>query len=312
MRLVLTAILMGGFLGAQQVSNSTTSTTDLNGQRVPGPDILEKKYKNGLERVEIRQSINGRMVPAEQVEEHVIRDDASGRVVERVRRRFDPNGNPGPSEKTVIEEVKGTNGASTIRQTTYRGDINGGMQLAERSLTEVHKTGGDETTETVVERRTINDSFEPVEKDEIVQTKTGDGYQRTTVIQRKGTDGFYDAQRDVTEHSERNGQATDNTSEYEVGSSGSLALHSQTVAHSTKRADGSQISEVDIFGKAVPGTIGASDSGLKLQERDVVERRPSGSGSVEIVSAQRPTISDPGVLGPIQVISQKTCTGACQ
>ena len=52
------------------------------------------------------QSINGRTVPMEQVEERVLRNDASGKVTERIIRRYDPQGNALPPARETIEEEK--------------------------------------------------------------------------------------------------------------------------------------------------------------------------------------------------------------
>ena len=68
---------------------------DVNGNRVSnGPQVISTKTATGSEITEMRQSVNGRMVPLERVEEKVLRDDASGRLVERIIHRYDAQGNP--------------------------------------------------------------------------------------------------------------------------------------------------------------------------------------------------------------------------
>ena len=82
-------------LSAQDSSVRTTTAVDVNGNRIAdGPQIDQTNSKNSVETTERMQSINGRMVPLERVEERVLRDDASGRVVERLIHRFDATGNP--------------------------------------------------------------------------------------------------------------------------------------------------------------------------------------------------------------------------
>jgi hypothetical protein len=305
-------VLVATVLLGQDRSSSTAYTTDLNGNRVAGPSTSETKSKSGVERTERLESINGRLVPREQVEERVLRDDASGKTVERIVRRFDANGQAGPPEKTLIEEQKsGEN--TTIRTTTYRGDLNGNLQLAERSLTEKRKSGSLETTETSIDRPTVNGTFETVEKRSVAKTAaSGGGYEEMATIFRRGGSGMYVAQKLVTSHSENNGEKTDNVAEYEVGSSGSLVLHGQTVTRSAKRPDGSEVAEVDEYGSNVPGTVGSAGSGLKLQERQYVEKKKGEGGTVETVSVQRPSVSDPGKLGPPKVIAEKVCRGKCE
>src|SRR5450432_2301756 len=113
MRVVLILCALAVDLAAQQSSTSVQVTRDLNGNPVYGPEVTQTKSKSGMERTEKIQSINGRTVP-----------------VERIVRRFDQTGNPSPPEKTVIEEQKQPAGA-TVRVTTYRGDLNGNMTLAQ-------------------------------------------------------------------------------------------------------------------------------------------------------------------------------------
>ncbi len=61
-----------------------------------GPTISQTKSANGSQTTVTTQSINGRTVPMEQVEEQVLRNDSSGKVTERIVRRYDPQGNPLP------------------------------------------------------------------------------------------------------------------------------------------------------------------------------------------------------------------------
>src|ERR1700719_2703455 len=117
-------------LSAQQSSVTSTSAININGDRVAdGPSVTHSKSDGRSETTEIVQSINGRTVPIEKVDERVVKDDSSGRVVERLIRRYDQTGNPTAPVKEVIEEQKRPDGSSTKQISTYRGDINGGMQL---------------------------------------------------------------------------------------------------------------------------------------------------------------------------------------
>jgi len=298
----------------QQTSTSSTSV-DVNGQVVSaGPQITRAKSDSGSESTETMQSINGRMVPLEKVEEHVLRDDASGRVVERVIRRYDPQGNPTTPVKETIEEQKRPDGSSTIQTSRYRGDINGGMQLVEKSVTESRKSDTGETSDTVIQRPTLNGSVETVEKRSQVTVKQPTGYQsETTTYRTDGSGGFYTAVRQTVEHTQQGSQSTDNTAEYEANPGGPLQLHAQSVTNTVTRADGSQDVVVDIYGKNVPGTVSSSDSPLKLQERQVIQKTPGPNDTVtETLSVQRPTTSDPGHLGPLQELSQTVCKGNCK
>ena len=290
---------------AQQASVSVPVSRDINGYRTTtGPEVVSTRTRNASETTEKLQSINGRLVPIEKVDEKVVRDDGSVRIVERVIRRYDQTGNPAGMEKVVVEEQKSAHGSSTVNTTTYRSDVNGSMQVAERAVTRSEKSGNTTTSDTVVERPTISGGFDTVEKRSDSTVKQDNSYQENAVIYRKDANGsFYPAVRRVTDHSESNGRSSDNTAEYEIGPSGGLELHGQTVAESVKRPDGSTEIQVDIFRRNVPGVVN-DGRGLKLQERQLVERRAGrGNEVVETVSARRPTVSDPNTLGPATQIS---------
>lgn len=301
-------------LSAQEGSVSTRTAVDINGRRVTeGPQVSQAKSQNASETTETMQSINGRKVPLERVEERVLRDDASGRVVERLIQRYDATGNPTTPVKETIEEQKRPDGSSTIQTTTYRGDINGRMQLLEKSTTELHKSDSTQTSETVVQRPTLNGSLETVEKRSGVSVKDSAGiHEETTTYRRDGNGGFAVAVRQTKQHTEQGAQASDNTAEYEIGANGRLQLHSQTVARTATRPDGSKEIELNIYGNNVPGTVDASGGKMKLHEQQLIEKKPGpGDTLVETVSVRRPTVSDPNLLGPPRQLSETICKGKC-
>src|SRR5260370_41179263 len=91
------------------------------------------------------------MVPIQSAEDRVLRQDAQRKEVERIIRKYDATGNPGPPMKLRIEETKNPDGSTTIQSTTYEADINGNLKLFERATTQIRK--GDTTeTSTTVER----------------------------------------------------------------------------------------------------------------------------------------------------------------
>ncbi|MGH9674702.1 MAG: hypothetical protein ACRD44_16100, partial [Bryobacteraceae bacterium] len=92
---------------------SSTYTYDVNGRRIEAGVIVSSLAAGSSVRTERSQSLNGRTVPLESVEERVILDGPEGRVVERLIRRFDPTGRPGAPEKVQIEERRNPDGSST-------------------------------------------------------------------------------------------------------------------------------------------------------------------------------------------------------
>lgn len=314
-RFICTVLLASAGAFAQ-TSTSASNSVDINGKRVyDGAETIQSKSGSTTVITRTLPSINGRQVPVERVEERVVRDDASGRVVERVIQKFDPQGNPTPPVKETVEEQKRPDGSSTTQTSTYRQDINGHMQLAEKSVTDLRKSGSTETTDTSIQRPTINGSVETVEKQSETKIKaaTGGGYQQESVTYRKDAGGsFYPAVRQTTEHIEQGGQSTDNTAQYEIGPSGQMELHSQSVANTVTSADGSKSTVLDVFEKKVPGTVNTSGS-LALQEQQIINRKKGpGDTVVETVDVRRPSIADPKVLGPARQISETVCKGNCK
>ena len=310
-RFISLAIASVCVLSAEQSSVSKTTQVNINGDRVQdGPTVVHSRSDGRSDTTEILQSVNGRSVPIERIEERVVRDDSSGRVVERLIRRYDPNGNPTPPAKEVIVEQKRPDGSSTKQVITYRSDINGRMQLAEKSTTEIQTSGSTENTETVVQRPTVNGSLETVEKQTTVKVKQPAGYtEDKTTYRRDGNGGFHATVRETTEHSEQGQQSNDSTAEYELGATGQLQLHSQKVTRTVTAPDGSKEQVVDIFGQNVPGTV--DPGGLKLQEQQLIQRKAHPNEVTETLSVRRPSVSDPKVLGSARQISETVCRGKC-
>jgi hypothetical protein len=312
---VLVTLACSFSLTAQQSTVSDTSSVDVNGNRVAdGPAISQTKTATGSVTTVTHQSINGGSVPLERVEVHVLRDDASGKVTERIIRRFDPQGNPMPAVRETIEEQKRPDGSSTVQSTTYRGDINGNTQIAEKTTTDTRPTGSGESSETIVQRATA-DGLTTVEKrDEVVVKEPSGGYQSDSTIYRSdGNGGFYAAVRQNTERKVQGSEVSDSSAEYERGPNGDLQLHGQTVTKTVTRPDGSQDAVVEIYGRNVPGTVSGSDSALKLQEQQVIESAPGPNNTVvQRVTVRRPSISDPQTLGPPRQLSETVCQGDCK
>jgi len=312
------ALVSAAALSAQTTSSSSAASStsvDINGHRVSeGPQIVTTKSPTGTVITEILQSVNGRLVPIERTEERVVRDDASGKVVERVVRRFDQTGIPSSALRQTIEEQKRPDGSSTTTSTTYRGDVNGKMQLIEKATTEARTSATEERSETVIQRPSVNGTLDTAEKQSRVAVKQGTGYrEEETTYRTSGNGGLYAAVRTVTDHAQQGSESSDNTVEYEANPSGSLQLHSQKVVKTVTAPDGSKESVVDLYSTHVPGRVDATGAGLKLEERQLVQRQKTGPDTVtETLSVQRPTVTDPNTLGPSRQLSQTVCKGACK
>lgn len=260
------------------------------------------------------QSINGRSVPVERVEERLIREDAQGRVVERLIRRYDPNGNPAQAEKVLLEEQKRPDGSITTRTTVYRGDVNGNLTLAERSLAESHKAGDVITTAETIEKPSINGSLQTAEKRDIVVRKSAGGETKNTVVFRRNDNGqMVEFSKEVADRKDTPGGAVENVATYETAALGRMTLSQQTVKKTVKAADGSEQIELDVYQRDVPGrTSSAADPKPQLREQQIIERHKSSAGVTETVAVRRPTLADPNRLGPAQKLSERVCTGKCE
>ena len=286
-----------------------TYSTDLNGNRVAGTSMVS----NDGQHTQITRSINGRQVPAEQTQERVISESPTGRVVEKVTRHFDPNGAVGLTERTVTEEQKLSTGSVT-HSTTYRSDVNGQMHEAERRTVEVHPQGSSVTAQTEIARPDLNGSFQTAEKRlSTSETAANATHTDETVYRRSENGSFYPAVRDVSDTTNNGAQVVEKSAHYEQRDNQQLQLMGQTVSTTVRQPNGGSVSEVNLYSvNSEDGRAHDNQSGLHLKEQQTVERVPGPGGSVtEIVTARRPTVSDPERLGPARTISETVCTGKC-
>ncbi len=307
--------LFGAFslLGQQGKSVDSSYTYDLNGRLVDsGVRTAVLRAPGTSTTIETEISLNGRSVPREIVEEKVIRDDASGRIVEQTVRRYDATGTPGPPEKTRTEETKRPDGSSQVVKTTYRGDINGAMQLSVRSITETRSTPDGETASTTLERPTLNGTLEAQERVQVVKKKSGAGQEaEISTYRRDANGGYFEFLRQVAETKTTNGQSVSNLSQYELKNS-RLELAGQTITRTKKQSDGSEVSEVDIYRIEVPGRP-AVPGKPNLLERQYIERKPAAGGTViETLAVSQTSPNAPERLGAPKRVSERVCTGACR
>ena len=309
MKIWLFLVLTAGLAAAQ--SANATYTKDLNGNRVEGKQVSTSA--NG-DRTERYQSINGRQVPVEQVTERVVREDANGKVTERIVQKFDPSGRPASTERVMIEENKLPSGGSTVRETTYRNDVNGTSREAERKVTETRVSGSTTTASPTIDRPGMSGSFETMEKRSAVTDGPADNQHTTeSVYSRNVSGGFQETVRAVKTASTQNNTTKETTATYEPGLNGQLQLDSQSESTSRKQPDGTEVIQRDVFAKTVAGNVQDSSGALRVKEQQVVERRTNPDGSVvETLNVRRPSVSDPNRLGDLQKVSETLCKGKCQ
>jgi hypothetical protein len=309
-------MLMAGFglaaaLSAQQASQqSSVWSVDASGQRVEGPRYTSVESPSGSQRIETAQSINGRMVPIQGAEDRVLREDSQGKVVERVIRKYDANGNPGPPVKVHIEEKKNSDGSTTIQSSVYEADINGNLHLSERATSQIRKNGATETS-TTVERATLNGALQTVERDSKVERPTGSGSQVESTTYRRDISGnFTPFAQEVKQITKSGAEETTDAARYELGPDGKMTLASRAVDHVKKNPDGSQVSDTEVYAIFSAGrTVDLSANQPRLQEQIHKERTPGPGGKmVETTSVRARLPNDQSAFGAYEKVSQTTYT----
>jgi len=290
-------------------STSSVYMTDVNGRRAEAAELTQK---DGT-RTERTQSINGRERPVESVEQRVLRDDSSGKTTETLVRKYDGNGQLASTIRTVKQEQKDASGNVRSRSTTYLSEANGPTREIERANSETRIQGGTQTEQTAIERPNLNGSFELAEKRDTVTQASGAGSHATEKIYRKDVSGgFQEAVRRVTDVRQSGDQVIEQQVFYEPGVAGQLRLSRQSVSTTTKRPDGSEVSEVNLYASGAYGVAQEAEAPQQIKEQQLIERKPAPGGAViEKTSVRRPSIADPKRLGEFHEISEIVCRGKC-
>jgi hypothetical protein len=301
--------LAGAATLAFSQSATTSYSTDINGNRVAGPSTVSIDGQH----TQIIQSINGHKVPMEQTDEKILSQTPNGRVVEKITKRFDPQGNLAETNRTVTEEEKLSDG-SRSHSTLYRGDINGQFHEAERVTVESHTQGSTQNTQTELVRPDLSGSFQVMEKkSQVTETANKNVHTDETTYRRGQDGGFYPAVRDISDTTQSGQQMVTKAAHYENGGASQLQLRAQTETTTVKRPDGTTVSEVSLYGiNGDDGRARENGAAPHLREKQTVELIPGPGGSMtQVVTAQRPSISDPERMGPVTKISETVCTGKC-
>jgi hypothetical protein len=297
-----------GALGAQ--STASTYTPDINGNLVPGTAVVSA---DGVT-TDLRQSINGREVPLEQVQEKVLSRDGNTTVTERIVRHFGVNGEVVQTDRIVTEATKTGEGASVMHSTTYRSDISGNMSEAERKTVETHQDGAATVTDTAIQKKDLDGSFGVAEKRTLTSEPTSNGKRESETVMLRDTNGnLYQAQRSSTVETKTGNQVVVNTAIYEPGVNGNLSLKRQQVSTSTSNPDGSSSQEVEIFGRTSDSMARAEGAPPALTEKRTIERQKGAGGAiVETQTVQLPSVNDPGRLDAARKVLETICRGECE
>lgn len=310
---VLAALCLTGAVWAQEKGRRiSTYSYDVNGRRVIQESASARSTQGQTTRTEWAETLNGRREPLESVEERVIEEGPSGRVVERIIRRHGQNGQPGQVEKVRIEERAQPGGGKVVSESVYRTDINGRFALQERRTTEATVSGAVTNVSASLERPNLSGSMETVERRRAMERKRTDGFTRDVSTFRKDASGnFVEQERERTEMSKRGKRETETTTVYNAAR-GSLQFATQTVTDTERSADGSETREISIYGTSAMGRSVVGSGEAVLREQRLVERTPGSGGSmVERLSVRRASLADANRMEPYRVVSEAVCTGNC-
>lgn len=299
------SFLCAGLVAAQ--STTVLLTPDLNGRSV---ESAIYSANNG-DRTELNQSINGRLVPLQKSETRTLSESASGKTTETIIRKYDATGQLTSTERVVVETQKRPNGA-VVNATTFRSDINGQMRESERRTIETQAQGPVSTTDITVSRPGLSGSFDVAEKRNILTTADGKTVRETESVQRPSQAGqFAEVAREVREQGTADGKSTAITASYEPDFTGKMSLIRQQVATTTKAADGSMVTELDLYAPAAYGVARESNATPKLKEQNVIVRREKNGVVTETTTVSRPTLQDPNHLVAAGPPSELVCAGNC-
>ena len=307
MKYCLYSLLCAGSALAQ--SEAVLLTPDLNGRVVESAAYVAKDG----DRTELTQSINGRQVPLEKTDVHVLSEGPSGKTTETIVRKYDATGQLISTERTVSVEQK-TPTSSVTNATIYRSDLNGGLQEAERRTIESQTQGATTTTDVAISRPALSGSFQVAEKRNIVTVANKDAgsVQETEVVQRPDQNGqLAEAAREVREQTKAADKVTSNTAHYELDYTGKMNLIRQQVETTSKSPDGTVVTERNTFAPSIYGVARSDDGAPKLREQEVIVRRDNNGVVTEKTTVSRPTLQDPNRLGPTSPVSELVCTGKC-
>jgi hypothetical protein len=315
--LYLTAtVLTAAAACGQPVTSQSTITqyvTDVNGHRVLDATFTSAARNGQTLTSELTQSINGRQVPLQQTETRILSEGPAGRKTETIIRKYSPTGELASTEKVVTEEQKTGEGRSTIRATISRSDIQGRLVEAERRTIDTETQGNRTVSNVIIARPSLNGSFVPAEKRNIVTVDEKDATREVESILRPTQAGqFAESAREVRETQKSGGKITENHASYELDYAGRLQVWKQESSTTSKSADGTQVTELNIYAVNSDGVPRDERGGMKIKEQQIIVRTPAGKeGFIETTSIRRPTLADQNRLGSPTKILETMCTGNC-
>ena len=196
------------------------------------------------------KSISKRDVPYFSEREEILSQTETEKTVERTIQRYDAGGNP-TQQEVVREEVKTLpDGTIVTTATTFVENINGRMEIVERSVSREKKSGNRIQRNSTSEKPSINGGFQTFSWEESVETRQGDASARIETV-RKVDDGggrLVESGREETVMSQSGNTATTEKIVWERDAlSSKMTQASRTVGVLVTQADGSSTETVETY-----------------------------------------------------------------
>jgi hypothetical protein len=186
------------------------------------------------------------------------------------------------------------------------------MVESERRTIETQTQGATSTTDVTISRPGLSGSFDVAEKRNIVKDTQDNKVHETEIVQVPGANGqLMETLREVRDQTTVDGATTSTTARYEPDFTGKISLASQQVATAKKAADGSLVTQVDLYAPNAYGIARTESATQQLKEQDVTVRREKNGVVTETMMVARPTLQDPNRLAPPAPVSELVCKGKC-
>ena len=296
-----------------------TINVDINGVRVASAPT--EVGKDGST-TQYSQSVNGQMLPQEQLQTKVLSENTTEKVTETWDRKYDIDGRLNSTERIVRTERKLAGGVISTSEAIFRADPNGGMVEKERKTVETrprdsHSTSTVTTsTEITISVPNSSGGFETLEQHKILATTEKSSADASTMreettIYRRSPNGDLLADRRSVKDARTSGDKTEEIiAKYEADSAGHFVLRNQETSKAVTAKDGTLALERSLFSVPAEGSPNAGRP--QLIEQQSIVREPGPNNTVrEKVNVRRAGLEDSGRPGPPTQLSETVCTGKC-
>ena len=276
----------------------------------------ESTSATGSHKTQTLQSISKRDVPYLSEHEEVLSQSETEKTIERTTQRYDANGNP-TQQEVVREEVRTLpDGTIVTTATTFVENINGRMEVVERTLSR-EKKSGDRIQRTITsERPSINGGFQIYTREESVETRQGDASARIETVRQVDNGGgrLVESGREETVMSQSGNTATTEKIVWERDALSSKMMQaSKTVGTLVTQADGSSTETIETYGHSLGDGSGRFLNSTRPElVRTVTRETTIGSSgeTIETTHTHSRNPADPTKMAPTRMQQKVRRPGA--